>query len=242
MSSKLRSFTEDLLERVGTALSELLAHQVSFKRGQISAFDEEAFSPFGDFVACLSGAVTGAHEGTLYVAFDLPRVIVLGALLEMVPPDGIAERLAEPAFDEERADAFEEVGNILVGKVDEAIRDNLGEEKIHTKKGDTLTGTPGEVYARITEGGDYYCLEATVEIEGQESGPVRFLFHPPLVEEGFKADPEVTAWRLATAVEQEAEAAEGEVAAATEGTEEAAEGGVARAAAGGAEAEESEGG
>jgi len=208
MSKALRTFTEDLLTQVGSALSELLGHPIVLKQGQISAFEEPSFAPFGEeFVACLTAAVTEPHEGTVYVGFDLPRVVVLGALLEMVPPDGIAERLVEPKFDEDNADAFEEVGNILIGKVDEAIRDNLGAAKIHTKKGDTISGIPAEVFGQIHADGDYYCLDATIAIEGQESGPVCFLLHPSLVETGFKADPEITKWRIATEVEQEGEAA-----------------------------------
>jgi len=208
MSKELHSFTEDLLTRAGSALSELLGHPIAFKQGQISAFEEPSFAPFGEeFIACLTGAVTEPHEGTVYVGFDLPRVVILGALLEMVPPDGIAERLAEPKFDEDNADAFEEVGNILIGKLDEAIRDDLGAAKIHTKKGDTVSGTPTDVFGQIHANGDYYCLDATIEIEGQESGPVCFLLYPSLVEDGFKADPEITKWRIATEVEQEGEVA-----------------------------------
>lgn len=203
MSKVLKTFTEDLLTRVGSALSELLSHPITFKQERISGFEEASFAPFGDdFVACLSAAVTEPHEGTVYVGFDLPRVVVLGALLEMVPAEGIAERLIDPKFDTDNADAFEEVGNILVGKVDEVIRDDLGAAKIHTKKGTTISGTPTEVFGQIHANGDYYCLDATVEIEGQESGPVCFLLHPSLVEAGFKADPEITQWRIATATEQ----------------------------------------
>ena len=106
MSKALRTFTEDLLTRVGSALSELLAHPITFKQGQIAAFEESSFAPFGEeFVACLTAMVTEPHEGTIFVGFDLERVVILGALLEMVPPDGIAERLAEPKFDEDNADA-----------------------------------------------------------------------------------------------------------------------------------------
>ncbi len=203
MSKELKTFTEDLLTQVGSALSELLSHPIVLKQEKLSPFEESSLAPFGDeFVACITGAVTEPHEGTVYVGFDLPRVVVLGALLEMVPEEGIAERLVDPKFDEDNADAFEEVGNILVGKVDEAIRDNLGAAKIHTKKGDTVSGTPAEVFGQVHANGDYYCLAATIEIEGQESGPVCFLFHPSLVETGFKAEPEITKWRIGGAVEQ----------------------------------------
>lgn len=204
MSKGLKTFTEDLLTRTGSALSELLSHTLAFKNGSISPFTEASLAPFGEkFIACLTAAVTEPHEGTVYVGFDLPRVVVLGALLEMVPAKGIAERLADPKFDTDNADAFEEVGNILVGKLDEVIRDDLGAAKSHTKKGPTISGTPTEVFGRIHANGDYYCLAATVEIEGQESGPVCFLLHPSLVEAGFNADPEITQWRIATATEQE---------------------------------------
>ncbi len=204
MSKALRTFTEDLLTRAGSALSELLAHPITFKQGQIGGFEKSSFTPFGEeFIACLTAMVTEPHEGTIFIGFDLKRVVILGALLEMVPPDGIAERLVEPKFDEDNADAFEEVGNILIGKLDEAIRDDLGVAKIHTKKGETLSGPPAEVYGQIHAQGDYYCLDATIEIEGQEGGPVCFLLHPSLVEEGFKADPEVTRWRIATKVAHE---------------------------------------
>ncbi len=219
MSKALHTFTENLLTQVGSALSELLGHPIAFKRGQISAFEESSFTPFGEeFIACLTAAVTEPHEGTIYVGFDLPRVVILGALLEMVPPDGIADRLAEPEFNEDNADAFEEVGNILVGKLDEAIRNDLGAAKIHTKKGETISGPPAEVYGRIHTQGDYYCLDATIEIEGQESGPLCFLFHPSLVEDGFKADPEITKWRIAT------QFASGEEAATSDGVERAVAG------------------
>jgi len=211
MSKALNTFTEDLLTQVGNALSELLAHPIALKQGKISAFEESSLAPFGDdFIASLTAAVTEPHEGTVYVAFDLPRVVVLGALLEMVPAEGIGERLADPKFDEDNADAFEEVGNILIGKLDEAIRDDLGAAKIHTKKGETVSGTPAEVFAQIHANGDYYCLDTTIEIEGQESGPVCFLLHPSLVEAGFKADPEITKWRIGGAASQDGEAETGD--------------------------------
>jgi len=207
MSKALHTFTEDLLTQVGSALSELLSHPITLKEGKISPFEEPSLAPFGEeFIAGLTAAVTEPHEGTVYVGFDLPRVVVLGALLEMVPPKGISERLTEPKFDEDSADAFEEVGNILIGKLDEAIRDDLGVAKIHTKKGDTVSGTPAEVFAKIHANGDYYCLDATIEIEGQESGPVCFVLHPSLVEDGFKADPEITKWRVGVAVSPDGEA------------------------------------
>jgi len=214
MSKELNTFIEHLLTQTGSALSELLSHPIAFKQGNLSPFAESSLAPFGEeFIACLTAAVTEPHEGTVYVGFDLSRVVVLGALLEMVPAEGIAERLAEPKFDEDSADAFEEVGNILVGKVDEAIRDDLDAAKIHTKKGDTVSGVPAEVFGQIHANGDYYCLDTTIEIEGQESGPVCFLLHPSLVEDGFKADPEITQWRIGGSATQESDEAASDAAA-----------------------------
>lgn len=238
MSKAFRKFTQDLLGRVGEGLGNLLASEIRLTTGEISGLTVDSLKPFGDeFVAVLAAAVTEPYEGKVYIAFDLQRVVILGALLEMVPPEGINERLLEPTFSEDNADAFEEVGNILIGKLDEAIRENLGKAKIHTKKGDTLHGPPSDVIAEIQEHGDYYCLDATIEIEGQEAGPVVFLLHPTLVEDGFKADQEVTAWRAATPIEpgaaattaesgaDDTEAAVGRTAAA----EEEAQGGIATA-------------
>jgi len=238
MSRAFRKFTQDLLGRVGEGLGGLLASEIHLTAGEISGFTADSLKPFGDeFVAALAAEVTEPYEGKVYIAFDLRRVVVLGALLEMVPPEGIKERLVEPTFSEDHADAFEEVGNILIGKLDEAIRDNLGKAKIHTKKGDTLHGPPTDVIAAIQEHGDHYCLDATIEIEGQEAGPVVFLLHPTLVEDGFNADPEVTAWRVAPQVVQghdattaepgadDTEAAVGQTAPADEG----AQGGIATA-------------
>lgn len=203
MSSALDKFTQDLLGRVGEGLAGLLASEIRFTPGQLSGFTADSLKPFGDeFVAVLTAAVTEPYAGTIYTAFDLKRVVILGALLEMVPPEGIKERLIAPTFSADHADAFEEVGNILIGKLDEVIRNHAGQAKIHTKKGDTLHGPPAEVLAAIQGHGDYYCLAATVEIAGQEAGPVVFLLPPPLVEEGFQADPEVTRWRVATRVAQ----------------------------------------
>jgi len=198
MSKAFRKFTQDLLGRVGDGLGNLLASEIRLTAGEISGLTAQSLQPFGDeFVAVLTAAVTKPYEGNVYIGFDLRRVVVLGALLEMVPPEGINERLIAPTFSEDNADAFEEVGNILIGKIDEAIRDNLGEAKIHTKKGDTLHGPPRDVMAAIQEHGDYYCLNTTIEIEGQGAGPVVFLLHPTLVEGGFKADAEITALRVA---------------------------------------------
>jgi len=238
MSKAFHKFTQDLLGRVGEGLGNLLASEIHLTAGQISGLTVDSLKPFGDeFVAVLTAAVTEPYEGKVYIAFDLQRVVILGALLEMVPPEGIKERLVEPTFSEDHADAFEEVGNILIGKLDEAIRDDLGNAKIHTKKADTLHGPPAEVIATIQEHGDYYCLDATIEIEGQEAGPVVFLLHPTLVEDGFNADPEVTAWRAAKPVgpgddatttepgADDTEAAVGRTAAA----EEEAQGGIATA-------------
>jgi CheY-like chemotaxis protein len=209
MSKALKKFVQDLVQRVGEGLSGLLASEIALTAGEISGFSPDSLTRFGDeFVAVLSAAVTEPYEGTVYVAFDLNRVVILGALLEMVPPEGIKERLREPTFNEDNADAFEEVGNILVGKLDEAIRNTLGKAKIHTKKGDTLHGPPAEVLAAIEGHGDYYCLDATLEVEGQEAGPVAFLFHPTLIEDGFQADAEATRRPVAAQVTQEAEAAE----------------------------------
>ncbi|NCO58721.1 MAG: hypothetical protein COZ96_08770 [Nitrospirae bacterium CG_4_8_14_3_um_filter_70_85] len=211
MSKSLHTFTADLLTRAGKALSELLNHPIAFKEGELAPFLEPSLAPFGEaFIACLTAAVTEPCAGTVYIGFDLKRVVLLGALLEMVPPEGIAERLSDPKFDKDNADAFEEVGNILVGKLDEAIRDNLGAAKIHTKKGETISGAPAELFGKIHAHGDYYCLAATVEIEGQEGGPVCFLFQPSLVEEGLQADPEISQWRISTAVKREDAAARGD--------------------------------
>ena len=203
MSKALHTFTESLLQRVGEGLTDLLSTEITLSSGQLDGLGEHPLERFGnEFVAVLSATVTNPHEGTLYVAFDLPRVVILGALLEMVPPPGIAERLTAPVFDADNADAFEEVGNILIGKLDEAIRDNLGIPKIHTKKTESLNGPPAKVLAAIREHGGYYCLDATIHISGQEDGPVAFLFYPSLIEEGFAADPEVVRSRAVTQVDE----------------------------------------
>jgi CheY-like chemotaxis protein len=203
MSRALRTFTENLLQRISAGLTDLLATDITLTPGQLGGLDEHSLERFGDeFVAVLTATVTQPHEGTIYVAFDLPRVVVLGALLEMVPPAGIADRLTAPVFNADNADAFEEVGNILIGKLDEAIRDNLRATKIHTKKRDSFHGPPGEVLATIREHGDYYCLDTTIHIAGQDAGPVAFLFHPSLIEDGFQADPEVIRARAAMPVEE----------------------------------------
>jgi CheY-like chemotaxis protein len=182
MSKSVDTFTEDLLRRIGDGLTALLSTNITFSRGELDRLDKHSFERFGnDFVALLTATVTDPYAGTVYVAFDLPRVVVLGALLEMVPPAGIAERLTVPVFDEDNADAFEEVGNILVGKLDEAIRDRVGFSTIHTKKADTLHGPTSEMFAAIDAQGEYHCLDATINIAGQEAGPVAFLLFPALM-------------------------------------------------------------
>ncbi|MGD2063538.1 MAG: response regulator [Nitrospirota bacterium] len=202
MSRALRAFIEKLDQQIGEGLSDLLATEITLTSGELDRIGEQSLDRFGnEFVALLTATVSKPHEGTIYIAFDLPRVIVLGALLEMVPPPGIAERLTEPVFDADNADAFEEVGNILIGKLDEVIRECLGSATIHTKKSDSLHGPPGEVLPTILESGEYYCLDATINIAGQDAGPIAFFLYSSLIEEGFEADPEVVRSRAVTPAE-----------------------------------------
>jgi len=132
---------------------------------------------------------SGDFSGEAYLVFPLKDAVLLGAKLIMLPEEEIAEKVKNPQFDGEEADAWGEVANIIVGALTASIEE-LFPKKLHFKRTVTepLISTKVDVESDAPfPPGNYHVATAKVGIGHKELGDLELIF--PLEVLGMETPP-----------------------------------------------------
>ncbi len=168
-----------IARKIEDEVSALLGYQIA-----ISAPENRVVTK-GDYFTQAAGnlvltdlKVTGDREGTAYLALSIRDAILLGGTLLMLPPKELENRVENGEFDEEAADAFGEIANIITG-VSAAVFDDLYSGKLHLTKVGLQMVVPKSVDLESADpipSQSYYLSSAVMKMEERPLGSLQILF------------------------------------------------------------------
>ncbi|WP_225071596.1 hypothetical protein [Desulfuromonas sp. CSMB_57] len=189
---------ENLGERIGTGLSELLGCSITTTpvRWQLTT-KQDFFLHCRKKQVMTDMALSGSKEGTLYIFCHLKDAILLGGTLIMLPPGELEKKVAKEEFAEDEADAYNEIGNIVSGELNAAFEEGFP-DKLHFRKLGQQVVVPGKVDPDSAEpipAADYFQLSYVLGMDGQDLQSLDLLFPPACfgVEPRIEVEPEVVA-------------------------------------------------
>ncbi len=163
-------------EEVGGLLGQTLTlaptknHYVSKAEFLDAAAGQLAFSKL---------SVTGDdQQGEIYLFLNLKDAILLGGTLLMVPPAELEKRMRGANLDEETADAFSEIINIIAGIYNAAF-EQLYKEKLHFAKIGLETIVPTtmtEDSAQPFPDQELYMAAYDLELEDKKLGKMQIIY------------------------------------------------------------------
>lgn len=120
--------------------------------------------------------VTGEREGDVFLIVGLTDAILLGGTLILLPDDEMNRRRKDQIFDEEIADAFGEIANIISGAYTNTFN-SVFSNQFHFKKMEaTVFPTEGWVPPSSFAEGAGYLSTGTMSLEGKSLGPLLVQF------------------------------------------------------------------
>lgn len=126
--------------------------------------------------------VSGDHQEEAYLIVGLNTAITFGGTLIMLPDDELKSRIKAKTFDEEVADAFGEVGNIIAGVYTAVFLDRLS-QKLHCKKTEVTAFAPWEATDTSPFPEKlYYLSTSSMKLDDREMGKIEALFPIELFE------------------------------------------------------------
>lgn len=127
-------------------------------------------------------AVSGDQQDEAYSIVDLKTAIIFGGTLIMLPDDELKSRAKDKVFDEEVADAFGEIANIMAGVYTAVFLDRLT-QKLHCKKTDVASFAPWEA-TETTPFPEraYYLSTTSIKLEDRDMGKIETLFPVELLD------------------------------------------------------------
>lgn len=127
-------------------------------------------------------AVSGDLQDEAYTVVDLKTAIIFGGTLIMLPDDELKSRAKDKVFDEEVADAFGEIANIMAGVYTAVFLERLT-QKIHCKKTEVASFAPWEATdtSPFAERG-YYLSTTSIKLDDRDMGKIEALFPVEVLE------------------------------------------------------------
>ncbi|MGM0453372.1 MAG: hypothetical protein ACQERN_09435, partial [Thermodesulfobacteriota bacterium] len=122
--------------------------------------------------------ITGEKSGQGFLLLPLKDAVHFGGLLLMMPADAIAQTVKAGKFEGDIADAFGEVGNILVGTYSNQFKEAFP-FGIGLKKESLEPLVPAQVDPAGDDpfpAGDYYLLTTKIQMGGKTYGPLEMFF------------------------------------------------------------------
>lgn len=127
-------------------------------------------------------AVSGDQQDEAYTVVDLKTAIIFGGTLIMLPDDELKSRAKDKVFDEEVADAFGEISNIMAGVYTAVFLERLT-QKLHCKKTEVSSFAPWEATdtSPFPERA-YYLSTTSIKLEDRDMGKIETLFPVEILE------------------------------------------------------------
>jgi chemotaxis protein CheY-P-specific phosphatase CheC len=122
--------------------------------------------------------ISGDREGEGYILLPLKDAIILGGLLLIMPEESINLAIKQSKFQDDLADAFGEITNILVGCYSNQFTINFP-FKLNLKKDhlDTMIPAHTDLSSNgIFQADYYYLLSSMIRMENKTHGPLEILF------------------------------------------------------------------
>ena len=122
--------------------------------------------------------VTGEMEGKSYIVTNNETAIVLGATLLMLPEQEIRSRATRGSFDEEEADAFGEIANIIAGILAATFGESYS-QKLHFARTEVIAVEGASVDMASDKPfaeDNYYLSSCTLNVGDNELDELHLLF------------------------------------------------------------------
>ncbi|MGE4580498.1 MAG: hypothetical protein AB7F21_13290 [Desulfuromonadales bacterium] len=173
------------IENIEEEISGLLGAEVTLQKHRSRPVSRaDFFSGPRDYFVVSKLEVSGGLKGTTYLVLDLKAAITLGSTLVMLPQDLINKRLMKATLEEEEADAFGEVANIIAGAYSNTFAKHFP-HKLHFKKTQVKSYIPEEMDPASDEPfpeGRYYLSTSELMLKGKSLGQLEALFPLDLLE------------------------------------------------------------
>ncbi len=167
------------IEKIEEEVGGLLGAEINLlKHKSRPVSKEEFFSEPRDYSVVAKLDVSGGVTGTCYLILDLKAAITLGSTLVMLPQDLINKRLMKATLEEEEADAFGEVANIIAGAYSHTFLKHFP-NKLHFKKIEVKSFVPEEIDLTSEDPlpqGKYYLSSSSLTMKGKSLGQFEALF------------------------------------------------------------------
>lgn len=171
------------LKKIEVEVGALLGQTVTTSRHVGSFISKEEYLTRMEEQAVLTRmAVSGDQQDEAYVIVGLATAITYGGTLIMLPDDEIKSRIKSKTFDEEVADAFGEIGNIIAGVYTAVFLERF-KQKLHCKKTEVTAFAPWE--ATDTNPFPeklYYLSTSNMKLDDREMGTIETLFPVEMLE------------------------------------------------------------
>ncbi len=122
--------------------------------------------------------VSGDKEGESYMLLPLKDAVFAGATLLLMPPEAITQSIKQGKFEEDVADAFGEVANIMVGCYSNRFRTDFP-IKLALKKNTVELLVPSQVdpgSRQPFQEDDYYAVSTRIKMGETQLGPLELFF------------------------------------------------------------------
>jgi len=173
------------IENIEEEISGLLGAEVTLQKHRSRPVSRaDFFSGPRDYFVVSKLEVSGGLKGTCYLVLDLKAAITLGSTLVMLPQDLINKRLMKATLEEEEADAFGEVANIIAGAYSNTFARHFP-HKLHFKKTEVKSFVPEEMDNAADEPfpeDRYYLSTSELLLKGKSLGQLEALFPLDLLE------------------------------------------------------------
>lgn len=171
------------LKKIEIEVGALLGQTLTCSR-HVGSFvsKEEYLAQLEEQAVLTRMTVSGDHQDEAYAVVGLNTAITLGGTLIMLPDDELKSRIKAKTFDEEVADAFGEVGNIVAGVYTAVFLDRLN-QKLHCKKTEVAAFAPWEATDTSPFPEKAYYLSTTnIKLDDRDMGKFEALFPIELFE------------------------------------------------------------
>lgn len=171
------------VKRIELEVGALLGQTLSCSRHAGSYIGKDEYLARLEEQAVLTRmSVSGDLQDEAYVVVGLETAITFGGTLIMLPDEEMKSRIKAKDFDEEVADAFGEIGNIIAGVYTAVFLERLS-HKLHCKKTAVAAFAPWEATEQtpFPERG-FYLSTSTVKMNDRDLGKIEALFPVELFE------------------------------------------------------------
>ncbi|MDK2847368.1 MAG: hypothetical protein PWP34_721 [Desulfuromonadales bacterium] len=206
-NERITAVFSTLAEKLASGLSDLLGCSIEVElTAECRTSKAKFFSGFHKKLVMANFDVAGSREGRMFCFCRLKDAVLLGGTLIMLPPAELDKKVRKEEFNEDEADAYGEIVNIVSGELIQAF-DEVSADKLHFKKTGIDVVLPGKVVLESPEpfpDGELYQVSFRMNLEEQPLESMEMLF--PLSLLGISGEEmQAESWKAVSAAAESAE-------------------------------------